>query len=254
MSSVLWTFIWSVFGGLSLGWAVLPIPSLSSPVVDQSGVFSTAQKAALENELRSYQKSTGAQIQVLTIPTLDGEAIEDFSIRVVEQWKLGDAQKGNGVLVLLVTQDRKSRIEVGQGLEGDLTDVQSKRILADRARPFFQRGDYATGLQAAVLGVIDQLSGTDSSAENAAPLVGAQGFEQKLQGLSLFEILFWVLFIIVVISPRIFGFRRMGRRGTYYGWGGPSGGWSGGSGWGSGGGGWSGGGGGFSGGGSSDSW
>lgn len=240
--------------GLFVAWSQLAVPELSSPVVDQSGVFSADLKRSLEDELRGFQQTGKAQIQILIIPTLEGEAIEDYSIRVVEKWKLGTQAKDNGVLILLVTQDRKSRIEVGQGLEGELTDAHTKRILAERSRPFFQRGDYASGIRAAALSVMDQLHGDQRTGFEESVAGTLSDMDQRASRTQL--ILFLFVFIIFVLS-RIFGRRRMGfRKGAPYGgWGTGVGGWSGGSsGWGSGGGGWSGGGGGFSGGGSSDSW
>lgn len=238
--------------GILLCWALVPIPNLDSPVVDQAAVFSAGARQSLESELRSYSQTGKAQIQVLTVPTLDGEAIEDFSIRVAEAWKIGDAKKGNGILVILVTQDRKSRIEVGDGLEGDLTDVQAKRILAEISRPFFQRGEYEAGLRAAVLTVMDQLSGKVSLPTEEV------GQRRSLKRLSdRMELFLFIIFLVFLGFQRLFGRRSLGRRGSSYGaWGtGVGSGWGAGSGgWGSGGGGWSGGGGGFSGGGSSDSW
>ena len=218
--------------------------------MDQSGVFSPEQKRQLEAELQAFQKSGKAQIQILTIPTLEGEAIEDFSIRVTDLWKTGDSKADNGVLILLVTQDRKARIEVGQGLEGELTDAFTKRILAETARPFFKNQDYPTGLRAAALAVMEKLSGDlEGYAEPAGS--GESPAGDKLQ------FLLFILFLGFFALSRILGFHRPRgfSRGLGGFGGGMPGGWSGGgSGWGSGGGGWSGGGGGFSGGGSSDSW
>lgn len=236
--------------GFLFSWALVPVPTLVSPVMDQSAVFSPEQKRMLESELQAFQKSGKAQIQILTIPTLDGEAIEDFSIRVAEAWKTGDAKTDNGVLILLVTEERKARIEVGQGLEGELTDAYTKRILAETARPFFKNGDYPTGLRAAALAVMVRLNG---DLEGYAEPVGSA---EKLFGNKL-EFFLFILFFGFFILSRILGFHRPRgfNRGLGGFGGGMPGGWSGGGGgWGSGGGGWSGGGGGFSGGGSSDSW
>lgn len=225
--------------------AAVPTPRLDSAVVDLANVIPADQKILLEQELRAFAQTGKAQIQVLTVPTLDGEAIEDFSMRTVEQWKLGTDKKDNGVLILVVTQDKKSRIEVGGGIEGELTDIATKRILADQARPFFIRGDFGSGLRVAAAAVMDRLNGLAEDPVSAAP-------ERSVNWLVL-------LFIFVFFILPLFTRRRMGRRGAF--WGGygagsfGGGGWGSGSGgWGSGGGGWSGGGGGFSGGGSSDSW
>ncbi len=232
--------------GVTVSWSLVPVPELNAPVVDLSNVITSNEKALIEADLRAFSASGKAQIQVLIIPTLDGETSEDFSMRVVEQWKLGDQKKDNGVLILVVTQDRKSRIEVGGGVEGDLTDISAKQILADQVRPFFQKSDFESGVKVAVAAVMNQLNGL---APEPKSLPGKK--------IKWTEILTFLVFMFLAFGGR----RRMGAGrafgagalGGFMGGGGFGGG---GSGWGSGGGsgGWSGGGGGFSGGGSSDSW
>lgn len=239
-----------IFGAL-VAWSAISVPVLNSPLIDLSNVISADQKVLIESELRSFSQTGKAQIQVLIIPTLDGEAIEDFSMRAVEQWKVGDQKKDNGVLILVVTQDRKSRIEVGGGIEGELTDIQSKRILADQARPYFQRNDFESGVKVAAAAVMDQLNGLAPSGPSQGP--AKQGLFQGKGGLLLFILLF---IVFPLLSRRRMGSRRgygAGALGGFIG-GGGFGGSGGGWGSGGGGGGWSGGGGGFSGGGSSDSW
>lgn len=229
--------------------AELAVPRLTSPVVDQAGVFSRARQEKLEAFLRSVADRGHVQLQVLTVKSLEGEPIESFSIRVTDQWKLGGQKKDNGVLFVIAMDDRKSRIEVGQGLEGDLPDVIAKRILADVVRPYFKQQYFEEGILA---GVGEILKYTDPDFQMDQPVVP----HRKSNGFPLIIVL-WLLIFLLPLVLRIFGVRSgRGFGPGYYGggWGGGSG-WGGGGSWGSGSGGsWGGGGGGFSGGGSSDSW
>lgn len=250
MRTALRFFLLFLLGGAGLGaHAELAVPPLNSPVIDQARVFSRERHEKLERFLRSVADRGHVQLQVLTVKSLEGEPIESFSIRVTDQWKLGDKKKDNGVLFVIAMDDRKSRIEVGQGLEGDLPDVIAKRILADVVRPYFKQQYFEEGILAGV-GEILKYTDPEFQMDQPVPL------QRKSSGFPLIIVL-WLLIFLLPLFLRIFGVR--GGRGFgpgYYGggWGGGSG-WGGGGGsWGGGGGSWGGGGGGFSGGGSSDSW
>ena len=130
--------------------AEVQVPFLSGRIVDLAEMISPAAEQRLEVELEALENINGAQLAVLTVPTLDGEAIETFALRVVETWKLGQEKQDNGVLLLIARDDRKMRIEVGYGLEGALPDVIAKRILAERLTPRFQAGDFDGGITDAV--------------------------------------------------------------------------------------------------------
>ncbi len=117
------------------------IPELTGPVVDQANVLSSQGKSKIEAFIRRVYKKHGVQLQVLIINTLNRESIEGYSMRVVEKWQLGSAKEDNGALFLLVINDRKMRIEVGQGLEGSLTDARAGRILDD-LKPFLRSQNY----------------------------------------------------------------------------------------------------------------
>ena len=128
-------------------------------VHDEANVLSAGTKSQLEGILKAERDSTSNQIAVLIIPSLDGEALEDFSRRVAEKWKLGKKDTDNGVLFLISIGDRKARIEVGHGLEGVLTDALSSRINRNEVAPHFRQGDYDGGVQAGVIAIIRAIKG-----------------------------------------------------------------------------------------------
>ena len=123
-----------------------PVPALKGRVNDGAGLLSNRERALLEDRLRAYEERTGHQFALLTVDTLDGDPIEDFSIRVAETWRLGDAERDDGLIFVVVRDDRKMRIEVGYGLEGAVPDVVAKRILDDEVRPRFRKGDFEGGI------------------------------------------------------------------------------------------------------------
>jgi uncharacterized protein len=131
---------------LALPLSARDVPYLAGRVNDTAGMLSPAARQRIEGELAALEKQTGAQVAVLTIDSLDGEALEDYSVRVAKTWKLGQQGKDNGVLFLVAKNDRKMRIEVGYGLEPLLTDLQTHVILDEIVRPAFQSGDFAGGI------------------------------------------------------------------------------------------------------------
>ncbi len=135
-------------------------------VHDDAHVLSTKTVDELEKGLAAYQDSTSNQIAILIIQSLDGDVLEDYSIRVAEKWKLGQADKDNGVLLLVAVDDHKMRIEVGQGLEGVLTDAIASRIIRNEMAPNFRRGDYDTGIKEGVDGIIKAIGGEYSSGDD----------------------------------------------------------------------------------------
>lgn len=228
--------------------AQVPIPERwgDSRVHDESKILSTSFADALDHRLKLYEDSTSNQIAVLIIPTLNDVPIEDYTLRVAERWKFGTAERDNGVLLFIAKDDRKIRIEVGEGLEGVLPDAVCNQIIRNEIAPYFRQENYEAGISAAVTAMIQAIGGEYVADE--APATGRKG-----RGGSLWGTL--IVMIIVILISRIGG----GGRGNYR-----RGGWSSGAGWYGGGfsgrggggfgGGFSGGGGGFSGGGSSGSW
>ena len=126
------------------------VPALRGHVNDYAALLSPAAQGSLEAELSAFEQSDSTQIVVLAVPSLQGQDPEQYSIGVVEQWKLGQKGKDNGALLLVVKDDRKIRIEVGRGLEGKLTDLVSGRIIRNEISPAFKRGDFDRGVTAGV--------------------------------------------------------------------------------------------------------
>jgi uncharacterized protein len=222
----------------------LEVPRPEGYVNDHAGLLSERQKAGLEAVLRRFESETTNQVVLLVIPSLEGDSLEDFSIRVAESWKVGQKGRDNGVIFLVAVNDRKARIEVGYGLEGALTDAQSGRILRNLVFPAFRQGDYPGGIQAGLVGILQSIQGEFplQPARGTAPTRQARA---KASGLLLPLLFFLLLF---------------SRGGRFFLLGGLLGGmWGGRGGMGRGGfgggfGGFSGGGGGFGGGGASGSW
>ncbi|MEO8303493.1 MAG: TPM domain-containing protein [Betaproteobacteria bacterium] len=269
---------------------LLPIPALASRVTDLTQSLSKAEAAALEAKLADWEARTSNQLAVLIVPTTQPEPIESYSLRVAEKWKIGRKGQDNGALFLVAKNDRKMRIEVGYGLEGVLTDVTARRIIAENVAPSFREGKYAAGIDAGVDRIIAVVG-------SGAPLAAPSTTSTRAKGLSfspdaIFPLIIGVIVvggilrkiagrmvastvgavaggigawlftssIVVAIFGAIVGFlfllldfaQSAGRGG---GWSSGGGGWSGGGGGGSSsGGGFSGGGGSFGGGGASGNW
>ncbi len=137
---------------------VLPVPALSGRVVDEIGLLSVPDKATLEDKLAELEARKGSQIVVLLVPTTRPEAIEQFSMRVVEAWQPGRKGVDDGVLLIVARDDREVRIEVGYGLEGAIPDATANRIIDDFILPQFRDGDFAGGIVAGVdrlIGLVD---------------------------------------------------------------------------------------------------
>ena len=127
----------------------LDVPPLDGHVNDHAGLLTATDRAALERKLSGYELQTGHQFALLAVPTLAGEPIEHFGIRVAERWQLGSEKHDDGLVLLVARNDRKMRIEVGHGLEGAIPDVVAARIIRELLAPAFQRGQFLQGLDAA---------------------------------------------------------------------------------------------------------
>ena len=154
----------ALFLALLLGWvfpalADVAVPPLVGRVVDLTGTLSTNDVSAMNQTIRAFEARKGSQVAVLIVPSTDGEAIEPFSLRVAEAWKIGRKKIDDGVLLVIAKNDRKLRIEVGYGLEGALTDVTSKRIIDEIITPHFRSGDFAGGISAGVDRIIRIIDG-----------------------------------------------------------------------------------------------
>ena len=137
----------------------LEVPALRGRVNDLAGILTPGQIAALDSKLRSFEASDSTQIVILIIPDLEGESLEDYSIRVAEAWRIGQKGLDNGAILLVSLRDRALRIEVGYGLEEKLTDVRSSQIIRNDIIPHFRQGDYYGGIDAGVDGMIQSVRG-----------------------------------------------------------------------------------------------
>ena len=170
------------------------VPFLAGRINDTAHIVPDDVAARLEEKLRKVEESTGAQVAVLTIDSLDGEPLEDYSMRVAETWKLGQKGKDNGVLFLVAKSDRKMRIEVGYGLEGALPDAITKRILDNVTRPRFRAGDFGGGVEATV----DSIAGIISGDASAVPPEATSGSEPRFEGPLAARLAGFAVFLLVV--------------------------------------------------------
>jgi uncharacterized protein len=223
-------------------------PKPTQPVNDYAHALSPDAVARLNQQLLSYEPGTTRQIAVAIFPSLDGEELFDFTMRVAEAWKIGSKKNNDGVLVTVFIQDHKDFVAVGYGLEGQLTDALTGRIRRELMEPRFKAGDFEGGLRAG-LAAIDTATGGHPHDEGKLPVAAPRSSSGNNTPIPIF--VFMAIVVIIII------FRSRGGRG---GWGG-GGGWfigTGGGGWSSGGSGggssWGGGGGSFGGGGSGGSW
>jgi len=166
--------------------ALVPVPRLTARVTDLTGTLAPDQRQALEQRLQQFEAAKGAQVAVLIIPTTEPEAIEQYSIRVVEAWKLGRAKVDDGALLIVAKNDRALRIEVGYGLEGILPDAIAKRIIEETIIPRFRAGDFFGGIQAGVEQMLGVIQGEPLPPPAARP--GASVSESTVDNFGFFFI------------------------------------------------------------------
>jgi len=218
-------------------------PVTEGLMIDYTNTLTALQKEALNQKLIAYDDSTSNQIAVVIMKTIDDYSLEDVSLGILRQWGIGSKEHSNGILLLVVKDDRKIRIEVGYGLEGAVPDVTAKNIINSDLRPNFIEENYYRGIDLAVDDLMKATRG-----EYTAP----EGYNETKKGRGSGLIAFVVLMIIAVILSRIRGGGRGGGMISRRGYGGLLTGWligsmmggRGGGGWSGGGGGWGGGGGG----------
>jgi uncharacterized protein len=242
-------------------------PPLTGRIVDEAGLLTGEDRRALEADLKALEEKSTDQLVVYTTRSLQGYPIEDFGYRLGRTWAIGQKDKNNGVILIVAPNDRKVRIEVGRGLEPQLTDLMTKLIIENAILPAFRRNDFVGGIKAGVRDIRDVLLGDAEEVKQRA----RGGAKRSPGGDGSFPLMILALFILIAVatvwmqarenanlSPAARAARARRRAAqssvpwTTGGWGGSSGGWSGGSS--GGGGGFSGGGGDFGGGGSSGSW
>ncbi|MBT0664570.1 TPM domain-containing protein [Geobacter pelophilus] len=266
------------------------VPALQGRVNDYAGLLSPAAVQEVDGLLAGLEQSDSTQVVVLTVPTLEGEPVESFGIKVAEAWKIGQKRLDNGAILLIAKQERKIRIEVGRGLEGKLTDLLAGRIIRDEIAPFLKQGDFDSGIKAGVAAIAKVVRGEYQAQDKSRDLHRVKkGFHPSLTllvfllvaivflgsisrflgglagavGLPLAAFLsFSGIGIAMLLGLAVAGFvlglivvAIFGSGGGGFWWGGGGfGGYGGGDGWGGSGGGFSGGGGDFGGGGASGDW
>ena len=175
--------------------AAKDIPPLTGRIVDQANLLTAEQRQRIESKLAAFEKETGDQVAVLTLDSLDGEAIEDYANKVGRAWALGQKGKDNGVLLLVAKQDRKMRIEVGYGLEPVLTDLQTSVIQNEVIIPYFKKGDFGGGIEAGVDAILSTVQGKPFQ-----PAPNSEAQRARGKGGPDFGFLLFVLFILLPFS------------------------------------------------------
>jgi uncharacterized protein len=173
----------------------LDFPQLTGRVVDQAGVMSADSRSAVEEKLKDLEDKSGIQLVVATVKSLQGSDVETYANELFRAWKLGQAQKNNGVLLLVAPNEHKVRIEVGYGLEGTLTDALSSVVISSAIIPRFKTGDFSGGIERGVDGIISILSGDTADWQ---PKVSVRQDDPAADFDQIFPFLFFLLIIFIV--------------------------------------------------------
>lgn len=174
---------------------LVAVPPLTSPVTDVAGILAPDQAAALDAKLRAFEQGKGSQVAVLIVPSTRPEEIEQYGVRVAETWKLGRAGVDDGALLLVATEDRRVRIEVGYGLEGTLPDAIANRIIDEDIVPRFRSGDYYGGISTGVDRMLRVIEGEPlPEPERRSPAQGVPGLSELLP----------FLFVLMLFGGSIF--------------------------------------------------
>jgi len=243
---------------LSISVFAQKIPQLKGYVNDYAGVLSSSEENQISQILSNLEKSTSAQVALLTVDSLQGYSVESFALKTADEWGLGQKDRDNGLLLLLAMDEKKVRIEVGYGLEGDMTDVKSGYIIRNIILPEFKKGNFDQGLYDGISAINGVITNTSEISEKELQAYAKEPEKRGSAGIPINLIIFIIIFFISSISRG----RRRGHHGLFNAllWGSILGSGSrrrGGGGFGGGGfggGGFSGGGGGFGGGGASGGW
>jgi uncharacterized protein len=193
--------LFSLFAGVAPGAdssGLVAIPSLTARVTDLTATLSGDQKAVLEQQLADLEVRKGAQLVVLILPTTQPEAIEQFSIRLFDAWKVGRKGVDDGVMLIVAKDDRRLRIEVGYGLEGALNDATAKRIISETITPFFKNGDFPGGINAGVTAIVKIIDG-----EQLPELSGVAGSGAKMNITDMPEGLLIGVLVAVVLGGTV---------------------------------------------------
>jgi uncharacterized protein len=179
--------------------AQVPVPPLTGRVIDRTGTLTASQKAALEQTLQTFEARKGSQVAVLIVPSSAPETIEQYSMRVAEQWKLGRKNVDDGAILVVAKDDRALRIEVGYGLEGVLNDATSMRIISDIIVPRFQQGDFYGGITAGIDRILRVIDGEPLPEPKGKPSGSTGNFRQVV------PILFILAFVVGSVLHAVLG-------------------------------------------------
>jgi uncharacterized protein len=219
--------------------ADITIPYLSGRVVDEANLLSEDARNRITALSKAHEAATTNQVVVLTVPTIGGVSVEEYAVKVFESWKLGQKGKDNGILVVVVPQDRKMRIEVGYGLEGPLPDGAAGEIIRTWMTPAFKAGNYDKGIEDGVAAIVARLEGRGGPIDRtpaAAPASsGGSSFETIPMPMALFVGAFifgilglftvlgvttpgigWFLYLFLIPFWAIFPMMILGPRRTFY--------------------------------------
>lgn len=172
-SLLAFTLCWSFMAG-----AQIAVPPLTGHVTDQTATLTTEQKATLEQTLQAFEARKGSQLAVLIVLTTAPETIEQYALRVAEQWKLGRKKIDDGAILVVAKTDRALRIEVGYGLEGPLNDATSKRIISEIITPRFKQEDFYGGITAGVGQILRVIDGEPLPEPKGRPSAGIADIQQ----------------------------------------------------------------------------
>jgi uncharacterized protein len=220
----------ALFGaGVAIAQSAPTFPPLTGYVVDNAHLLQPAEAAALDARLSAFRTQSQRQIVVATLPDLGGDDIEDYANRLLRAWGLGDKQRNDGLLVLIVPSEHKVKIEVGYGLEGIVTDALSSVIISQAMAPRFRAGDYAGGINAATDALIQQLRLPDDQARAVAAQAQARARQPHFDaGALVFLVIFVLFFVLPFLRMMTGGGRRYGGGVWILPFGFGSGGWGGG--------------------------
>jgi len=188
-----------IFGLFAIPVFSLEVPALNTPITDKADVINSSDEKALNQKLTNLSNETGIQVAVLTIPSLEGEALESYSMKVAENWKLGQKGEDNGVLLLVSIGDRSLRIETGYGVEGDLTDTKCGLIIRNVITPHFKNGDYSTGIVQGVTAIVENVA-TDFSENSENPII--LELEDDEESSSAIVAIFFMFMIAILASAK----------------------------------------------------
>lgn len=172
------------------------VPKNEGWVTDRAKLLSEADERALEARLEAWKQTTGHQISVLTIPSLDGESLEDATLAVARAWGIGSGERSDGALLFVAQADRKMRIEVGDGLEGALTDSVSGRIIRDVIAPQFRSKKFSAGIRAGVEAMIGVVEGGVES------VPALQGKRRNAVGVGIMALAFFAMVVLMSVLGR----------------------------------------------------